>query len=80
MDVFDPSYAPGVGNPEYFGLSPWQLRDAIEVLAPYLIGADIVEVSPPVDSGNTAALAAQIIHLIIGLTANKKKLRKKNND
>jgi len=65
MDVLDPAYAPGVGNPEYFGLTPWHLRDAIEILAPSLIGADIVEVSPPYDNGNTAALAAQFIQILI---------------
>lgn len=65
MDVFDPSFAPGVGNPEYFGLNPWQLREGLELLAPHLIGADIVEVSPPFDNGNTAALAAQLVQIII---------------
>lgn len=71
MDVFDPSYAPGVGNPEYFGLSPWQVREGLEILAPYLIGVDIVEVSPPFDNGNTAALAAQLVQILIGLVAKK---------
>lgn len=65
MDVIDPAFAPGVGNPEYFGLSPWQLREAIELLGPHLIGVDITEVSPPFDNGNTAALAAQLIQIII---------------
>jgi agmatinase len=64
MDVFDPSYAPGVGNPEYFGLTPWQIRECIELLGPYLIGADLVEVSPPFDNGNTAALAAQFTQIL----------------
>ena len=71
MDVFDPAYAPGVGNPEYFGLTPWQVRDCIEVLGKYLIGADIVEVSPPFDNGNTAALAAQLIQIIISQVMKK---------
>jgi agmatinase len=65
MDVFDPSYAPGVGNPEYFGLDPWQVRECIEFFGKDLIGADIVEVSPPYDSGNSSALAAQLIQIII---------------
>lgn len=65
MDVIDPSYAPGVGNPEYFGLTPWHIRESIELLAPYMIGADLVEVSPPYDNGNTAALAAQLVQIII---------------
>jgi agmatinase len=65
MDVFDPAYAPGVGNPEYFGLDPWQVRECIEFFGNALIGADIVEVSPPYDYGNTSALAAQLIQIII---------------
>ncbi len=65
MDVVDPAYAPGVGNPEYFGLTPWQIRECIEVVGKYLIGVDIVEVSPPFDNGNTSALAAQFIQIII---------------
>ncbi len=71
MDVFDPSYAPGVGNPEFFGLTPWQVRAGIESLAPYLIGADIVEVSPRYDNGNTAALAAQLVQIIISQVSKK---------
>jgi len=65
MDVLDPSFAPGVGNPEFFGLTPEQLRECIELTAPYLMGVDIVEVSPPYDNGNTSALAAQLIQIII---------------
>lgn len=68
MDVIDPAYAPGVGNPESFGLTPRQIRHVIDQLGPKLIGADIVEVSPPFDNGNTAALAAQLVQIII---ANK---------
>jgi agmatinase len=65
MDVLDPAYAPGVGNPEYFGLTPWQIRDCFEILGPNLVGADFVEVSPPYDNGNTAGLAAQFIQILI---------------
>ena len=75
MDVLDPAYAPGVGNPEYFGLNPWQIREAIETLAPKLIGADLVEISPPYDNGNTAALAAQLVQIIISQVAGKLKNR-----
>ncbi|MCK5561568.1 MAG: arginase family protein, partial [Thermoplasmata archaeon] len=72
MDVFDPAYAPGVGNPEFFGLTPWQIREGIELIGQYLIGVDIVEVSPPFDNGNTAALAAQLIQIIIANTSKTK--------
>jgi agmatinase len=72
MDVIDPAYAPGVGNPEYFGLTPQQIREGIEILGQYLIGADIVEVSPPFDNGNTSALAAQLIQIIISQVCLKR--------
>ena len=40
MDALDPAYAPGVGNPEPFGLSDLQIAECIEQLAPHLIGFD----------------------------------------
>ncbi|MCK5644618.1 MAG: agmatinase, partial [Gammaproteobacteria bacterium] len=58
MDFIDPSYAPGVGNPEYFGFAPEYAKDCINILADRLVGFDVCEVSPPYDNGNTAALAA----------------------
>jgi agmatinase len=72
MDVIDPAYAPGVGNPEFFGLNPWQIREGFELLAPYLFGVDIVEVAPTFDLGNTAALAAQFIHTTISQVLKSK--------
>jgi len=65
MDFFDPSFAPGVGNPEYFGLSPEDAKECINILAPRLVGFDITEVSPPFDNGNTASLAARLIRELI---------------
>lgn len=71
MDVVDPAHAPGVGNPEPYGLSPAQVRECIEILSPDLIGFDIMEVSPPYDNGNTAALAARFIRSVIALNARE---------
>jgi agmatinase len=67
MDFFDPSYAPGVGNPEYFGLSPEDAKECINILAPRLVGFDICEASPPFDSGNTCSLAARLIREVIAV-------------
>ena len=61
MDVLDPSYAPGVGNPEPLGISDFELIEIIRKLAPRIIALDVVEVSPPYDDGRTAVLAAKII-------------------
>ncbi len=66
MDAIDPAYAPGVGTPEPFGLTPIFVRDVIRHLAPRIAGMDIVEVCPPFDNGNTASLAAKLLRDFIG--------------
>lgn len=66
IDVIDPSHAPGVGTPEPFGLTPQEIVTTIRNLAPGLVGLDLVEVSPPHDNGNTAALAARLVREALG--------------
>ena len=63
IDGLDPSVAPGTGTPEPGGLTASQGLEIIRgVFGLQLIGADLVEVSPPYDaSGNTALLAANLI-------------------
>lgn len=61
MDGVDPAYAPGVGNPEPFGLAPLQVKRLINMLAPNLVGMDLNEVSPAWDYGQTALLAARLV-------------------
>jgi guanidinobutyrase len=63
IDGLDPSIAPGTGTPEPGGLSSIQ---GIEIIRGCwglnMVGADLVEVSPPYDtSGNTSLLAANLI-------------------
>jgi agmatinase len=65
MDALDPAYAPGTGTPEPFGLTTWDLREAVRMLAHRLIGFDIVEIAPNYDNGNTAALGARIVREVI---------------
>jgi agmatinase len=60
IDVIDPAYAGATGTPEPFGLTPRDIKQAIDVVAPRLLGLDIMEVSPPYDSGNTSAVAARL--------------------
>ncbi|MFQ5883664.1 MAG: agmatinase [Thermoplasmata archaeon] len=60
IDIIDPAFAPGVSNPEPFGLAPMEIKKCINYLADKLVGFDIVEVSPPFDNGNTSALAARL--------------------
>jgi agmatinase len=61
IDGVDPAYAPGVGNPEPFGLAPLQVKKVIGLLAPHLVGMDLNEVSPAWDFGQTSLLAARLI-------------------
>ncbi len=66
MDSIDPSYAPGVSNPEPLGLTPTTILDIIhkvlvELRGKRFIGFDIVEVNPLRDtSGITSILAAKL--------------------
>ena len=64
-DVIDPAYAPGVGNPEPFGLSPRDVRDAIRIAAPYTCGFDLVEVNPGYDRGESAMIGARLVREFI---------------
>jgi agmatinase len=62
MDVFDPAYAPGIGNPEPNGISPKDFFKFLRTLkGKKIIGFDIVEVCPPYDNGNTSVLAAKLM-------------------
>ncbi len=61
MDAIDPAYAPGLGTPEPFGMTPREVRTVIRRLAPKTVGFDVVEISPVYDQGVTAILGAKLI-------------------
>jgi len=66
MDVFDPAFAPGVGNPEPEGLSPTTVFDIIWGLETNICGFDVVELCPPFDpNGITAVLGAKTLFELI---------------
>jgi guanidinobutyrase len=69
IDSLDPAYAPGTGTPEIAGLTPPQALELIRGLSGLdIIGADLVEVSPPYDTcGNTALLGANIAYELLCL-------------
>ena len=69
IDGLDPAYAPGTGTPVPGGLTSDQGARLIRALAGiHLIGADVVEVSPPYDhAGITALAAASICYDLIAL-------------
>jgi agmatinase len=65
IDVVDPAYAPGVGTPEPFGITSFDLLKIIDFFAPQIIGFDIVETNADYDNGETSVLAAKIIRNLI---------------
>ena len=68
LDVLDPAFAPGVGNPEAVGITSRELYDMITSLQKKtVVAADIVELNPTFDNGSTASLAARIISTIIAM-------------
>jgi len=63
IDFIDPSYAPGTGTPEIGGPNSFHAQQVVrEMEGVNLIGADLVEISPPFDaSGGTAWLGISIV-------------------
>ncbi len=58
IDSLDPAYAPGTGTPEVGGLTTLEAQLMIRGLRGLnLVGADMVEVSPPFDPSGITALA-----------------------
>ena len=61
IDVVDPAYAPGTGTREVGGFTSYEALELIRALAKSrgnLVGFDVVEVSPPMDSSNITSLLA----------------------
>ena len=73
IDSIDPAFAPGTGTPEVGGLTTIEAQGLIRGLRGLnLVGADVVEVSPPFDPfGNTALIGATIMYEILCLLAEK---------
>jgi len=76
LDVLDPSYMPGVGNPEPGGISTRQLIDIFHEISSLNIACfDIVELCPKYDhSGISGFATAKIIREVLGIIAKKKYL------
>ena len=71
VDGIDPAYTPGTGTPEIGGYTTHEAQRMLRGLrGANLIGADVVEVSPPFDpSGNTALVGATMMYEILCLLA-----------
>lgn len=71
IDFIDPAFAPGTGTPEIGGPNGFQALQVVRGLRGLnLVGADVVEVSPPVDpSGGTAFLGATVMFELLCVLA-----------
>lgn len=71
IDVIDPSMAPGTGTPEIGGILPREAQALVRALRGLdIVGADVVEVSPPFDpSGMTALLGATMMFELLCVVA-----------
>lgn len=66
IDALDPAFAPGTGTPVCGGLSTFQGQTLVRGLDGInLVGADLVEVSPPFDHAEITALAGASLLLDI---------------
>ncbi len=63
IDFIDPAFAPGTGTPEVGGPNSYEaLKVVRELTGVKIVGADMVEVSPPFDpSSNTAFLGVSVM-------------------
>lgn len=78
IDANDPSFAPGTGTPEAFGLNSNQLMLCIKELFTKLPieAMDIVEVSPTLDCNNiTSWLALKTLYEVFEILQKKKELK-----
>lgn len=71
IDFVDPAVAPGTGTPEWGGPNAFQAIEVVrECQGMNIAGADLVEVSPPVDiNGQTSWLGASLMFEILCVMA-----------
>ncbi len=71
IDCLDPTYAPGTGTPEIGGFTTFQAQSMLRGLRGLdIVGADVVEVSPPFDpSGYTALAGATMMFELVCVMA-----------
>ncbi len=62
IDMLDPVYAPGTGTPEIGGFTTFQAQQMLrELRGLNIVGADVVEVSPPFDASGMTAYAGTVM-------------------
>ncbi len=73
IDGIDPSFAPGTGTPEIGGFTTREAQAMVRRLAGLdIVGADLVEVSPPLDPTGLTALtgATMMFELLCAMSGN----------
>jgi agmatinase len=71
IDCLDPSYAPGTGTPEPWGISSVEVLRILEGLYKNTLAMDIMEVTPDIEAHITPGLAGKLIRQMIGLKEMK---------
>jgi len=62
IDMLDPVYAPGTGTPEIGGFTTFEAQQLLRGLRGLnIVGADVVEVSPPFDPSGLTAYAGAVM-------------------
>ena len=62
IDMLDPVYAPGTGTPEIGGFTTFPAQQMLrELRGLHIVGADMVEVSPPFDPSGLTAYAGAVM-------------------
>ena len=74
IDFVDPTFAPGTGTPEVGGPNSFQALQVVrELEGVTIVGADMVEVSPPFDqAGGTAFLGVSVMFELLCVMAGVK--------
>lgn len=73
IDFIDPAFAPGTGTPEIGGPNSYQALQVVRLLEGVrIVGADLVEVSPPFDpSGGTAFMGVSVMFELLCIMAGQ---------
>ncbi len=70
IDVLDTAIAPGTSSPSPGGLNMAEMKAFLDICIPQAVGMDVVEVSPPFDTGEiTSFTAAKLIYCALSLKA-----------
>ena len=78
VDCIDPSMAPGTGTPEIGGFTTREAQEMLRLLnGVSIVGADVVEVSPPFDIGGmTALVGATVMFELLCIMADQVRRRR----